>query len=169
VREGEPQIPRFARDDKKGRLVIGGGRLPKEKAVLGAKGVQPISGLLRQTPSPFTNTLPLHKHPLLSQTPFPCTNTLSLHKHPLLAQTLSLPQTPPAFTKHPLLSQTTLPSSNRPLPTTTPLLFVIPSEARDLRFSFRLAKSALATTLPIASPHTHNQHLLAFPCEANFR
>ena len=56
---------------------------------------------------------------------FPLTNALSFDKHPFIQQ-------PPS-------------------PYNNPPLFVIPSEARDLRFSFRLAKSPLATT-PLCHP-----------------
>ena len=191
MKEGEPQIPRFARDDKKGRVVVKKEGLPKERAASSLrlckcakqrKASRPTSGLLSQTPSPLTNTLSSHKHPLLSQTPSPFTNTLSFHKHPLLSQTPSPSTNTLSFHKRPLLWQTPFPFTNtlsygkRPLlrqtpspftdtlsfdkhpfiqqppsPYNNPLLFVIPSEARDLRFSFRLAKSPLATT-PLCHP-----------------
>jgi hypothetical protein len=43
----------FARDDKKERVVVKRGRLPKEKAVAGGKAFRPTSG------PPLTNTLSL--------------------------------------------------------------------------------------------------------------
>jgi hypothetical protein len=157
------------------------GRLPTEKAVVGGKGVQPHNRF------PLTNALSFRKRPLLSQTPSPSTNAFSFHKHPLLRQTpfhpataLSLQQPSPFchpertrisyFTALATATYVVLPKENHMHLTEAATLDRKSGEAEGSAVLLPSSQVSLSNRSPLC--HLEPQptsHLLAFPCEANFR